>query len=133
MAELRLSFPDHVLRLTCTGRSRFEIDPDRLVQLLGNLVGNAVRYGAPGRPVQISVNGDDDLHLSVQNEGEPIPLEQQALLFDAMVRGQSERNAEGVGLGLFIVRAIAEAHGGEVTVQSSSDAGTCFSVRLASS
>jgi len=133
VAELRLSFPDHVLELTSTGRSRFEIDPDRLVQLLGNLVGNAVRYGAAGRPIQISVNGDDDLHLSVQNEGSPIPVEQQALLFDAMVRGQSERNAEGVGLGLFIVRAIAEAHGGEVTVQSSSEDGTCFSVRLASS
>jgi len=131
--EMRLGFPEHVLRLTCTGRSHFEIDPDRLVQLLGNLVGNAVRYGAPGRPIEISVNGDEDLHLSVQNEGSPIPLEQQALLFDAMVRGQSERNAEGVGLGLFIVRAIAEAHGGEVTVQSSSDTGTCFSVRLASS
>jgi sigma-B regulation protein RsbU (phosphoserine phosphatase) len=131
VAELRLSFPDRTLHMSVAGHSEFEVDPDRLLQLLGNLVGNAVYHGAPDRSIRISLNVDDHLHVSVQNEGSAIPVEQQALLFEAMVRGQSARKVEGVGLGLFIVRAIAQAHGGEVTVSSSAETGTCFTARLA--
>jgi sigma-B regulation protein RsbU (phosphoserine phosphatase) len=70
------------------------------------------------------------VEISVHNDGVPIPLQQQAGLFEPMVRGAGGKGSRGVGLGLFIVREIARAHGGEVSVRSSPEDGTTFTARI---
>jgi signal transduction histidine kinase len=127
-----------------------EWDPDRLSQIVTNLVNNALQYGAPGSPVIVKVRcserksqpGDGDVWLSVHNSGPPIPGELLDVIFDPFRRGdwtakceRSERTPRasakcGLGLGLFIVDHIARAHDGEITVASSAELGTTFTVRL---
>lgn len=118
--ELALSVPGRTLQHSQTGDGMCSVDPDRLAQLVGNLVGNACTHGAPETPILVSTEGAADLiHISVSNEGSPIPPEQQARIFEPMVRGAtSDSAARSVGLGLYIVRAIATAHGGHVSVSS---------------
>lgn len=124
--ELSLAFPGRTLLHRRIGEGDVEADPDRLAQLLGNLVGNAMTYGAPGGEVTVSSGSTGDLaRLSVHNCGTPIPPDMLRTMFEPMVRGDSvENSTRSVGLGLFIVRAIATAHGGDVTVTSSASAGT---------
>jgi sigma-B regulation protein RsbU (phosphoserine phosphatase) len=132
VSELSLAFPERALRHEASGRAIVQADPDRLVQVLGNLVGNAVSYGAPDRPITITTSGQDGLvQLSVHNEGPPIPPHLLPRLFEPMVRGD-EQNAggRGVGLGLYIVREIARAHGGTVHARSAEGEGTRFVVGL---
>jgi sigma-B regulation protein RsbU (phosphoserine phosphatase) len=130
--ELRLSFPnlDHSPPATPLG-SAF-LDADRIHQLLGNLVANAATYGAPGKPVRLNCEiSAGELVFSIRNEGEPIPEGMFAAMFEPMIRGeQSQSEQRGVGLGLYIVRAIAEGHAGTVDVTSSAEDGTYFLVRV---
>jgi len=130
--ELRLSFPDVAPDLPGVSLGSAYVDADRLHQLLGNLVANAVMYGAPGKPVRLKcVVTDGDVILSVHNQGAPIPEAMFAAMFEPMIRGQvHQADQRGVGLGLYIVRAIAQAHEGTVDVTSSAADGTCFSVRI---
>lgn len=130
--ELRLSFsnvafdhPDTLFGSAC-------IDGDRIHQLIGNLVANAATYGAPGRPVRLTCDvSAGELIFSVHNEGEPIAQTMFAAIFEPMIRGQQTLPEQrGVGLGLYIVRAIAQGHHGTVDVTSSAENGTCFSVRI---
>ncbi len=108
-------------------------DPDRVAQLLSNLVGNAVEHRAPGTPVLIDVDGADPAQvvLRVANEG-VIPEPLRPVIFEpfrsrhAMRRGRSS----GLGLGLFISRQIVSAHGGVIEVTSEEGRGTVFTVRL---
>lgn len=104
-------------------------DADRVAQLVGNLVANALAYGEPGAPVTVTTRiAPPHFSVSVHNRGAPIPLDAQARMFEPMVRGASETGAtRSVGLGLFIVSEIAKAHGGHVEVASSAGAGTTFS------
>lgn len=130
--ELRLSFPN--VELVCPDHpsGSAHIDADRIHQLLGNLVANGATYGAPGKAVRIKcVVTASELILCVHNEGDAIPQAIMAAMFDPMFRGPAHQTASrGVGLGLYIVRAIAEAHSGIVDATSSTENGTCFSVRL---
>lgn len=128
--ELRLSFADVTLRHVRLGEGRVAFDHDRLCQLIGNLVGNAVAYGHPGAPVTVTAHiGVASASVSVHNLGMPITHAHISQLFEPRVRGYSQNVAlRSVGLGLFIVRQIARAHHGEVTVHSSWRAGTTFSV-----
>ncbi|MGE8391666.1 MAG: ATP-binding protein [Pseudomonas sp.] len=130
LEELRLVFPDHRLVHQVVGDGEFIADSDRLYQLVGNLVANAMAYGATGSEVIVSSRFEDErVVLAVHNRGTPIPPELLENLFEPMIRG-SHDNAElrSVGLGLFIVREIVHAHGGEVVVNSSKKAGTTFTV-----
>jgi len=68
----------------------------------------------------------DRFEISVHNFGDPIPPQQQASLFQPLVRGTEGGAVRSVGLGLYIVSEIAKAHGGEVTVRSTEDEGTTF-------
>ncbi|MEJ7930825.1 PAS domain-containing sensor histidine kinase [Ramlibacter sp. AN1015] len=128
--ELRLAFLGRTLRHVQEGAGDVQADPDRIVQLLGNLVGNAMAYGRPDAPVTVrSLCARDRFILQVHNEGEPIPEELRARLFEPLSRGHSDASAtRSVGLGLYIVSEIARAHGGQVQVESSAAAGTTFSV-----
>ena len=125
--------PTRPLRLTAEGRTVARVDPDRAVQVLGNLISNAIRYSPEGTPVAVALQeAADGVELSVHNLGAPIPPEMLPRLFDAFQRGvpdESGRSA-GLGLGLYIVQQIVEAHGGAVTVQSESETGTTFRVRF---
>jgi signal transduction histidine kinase len=130
--ELRLSFSNVELALPDHPLGPAYLDADRIHQLLGNLVANAATYGAPGKPIQLACAiTAGELRLSVHNQGEAIPEAMFAAMFEPMIQGQGGPGAQrGVGLGLYIVRAIAEGHGGTVEVTSSVESGTCFAVRV---
>ncbi|WNG57511.1 PAS domain S-box protein [Archangium gephyra] len=130
--ELQAAHPQCQLLLEARGETRGEWDPERLIQLLGNLLSNALTHGAEGAPIQVRVNGEDaQVVLEVANQGIPIPPELLPRIFEPFTRASREGNAlKGVGLGLFIVYEIVAAHGGHIDVSSSAEAGTVFRVRL---
>lgn len=126
--ELTPTAGDRLLRHRQSGDGTCEVDVHRLSQLIGNLVANALTYGAPSTPVTIkSVVETDSFRVEVHNEGPPIPSEAQESLFLPMTRAAGASNpSRSIGLGLFIVRMIAEGHGGTVSVRSSEAEGTTF-------
>ena len=126
--ELRLAYPHANLLHLCLGQGRVAFDPDRFCQLIGNLVSNALAYGNSQAPVTVTSQvGVDRASIVVHNQGTPIVQEHLNDLFEPMIRGHGCNLAQrSVGLGLFIVRQIARAHQGEVTVQSSWRDGTAF-------
>jgi len=108
-------------------------DADRVLQIVSNLVGNAVRHGAVDSPIRIVIDGAraDAVVLSVHNSGPPIPDELRAELFEPFRRSDGrDRERPGLGLGLYITRQLVLAHGGSVSFESSSEAGTCFLVTM---
>lgn len=128
--ELRVAYPDRELRHVRTGNARCNGDAGRVVQLVGNLVSNAIAYGQHGKPVTVTTTGSEPCTLAVHNEGPAIPEPLQAALFEPMTRGTTTTSARSVGLGLYIVREIVRAHDGEIAVHSSDDDGTTFTVTL---
>jgi len=104
-------------------------DPDRLSQLVQNLLNNAVEHGAPRAPVLVETRRDGDtLLLEVTSQGPVIPASQLEGLFEPF-RRRASGATRNLGLGLFIVREIARAHGGSVAARSAAE-GTTFTVRL---
>lgn len=109
-------------------------DPDRLAQVVSNLVGNAVQHGAKDEPIRVEVDGTEapTVRLRVHSVG-TVPAETIPVLFEPLARIAARDHPAvrrtGLGLGLFIVREIARAHGGEVGVQSK-DERTTFEVTL---
>jgi signal transduction histidine kinase len=107
-------------------------DPERLAQAVGNLVGNALQHGEPGRPVTVRIAEEEGrAALSVHNHGPPIPPEVLASIFEPFQRGLNPGALDGsIGLGLYIVRQVARAHGGEVRARSVEGEGTTFTLEL---
>jgi phosphoserine phosphatase RsbU/P len=131
--ELSTAFPERKIVHERSGPGACRADTDRIVQALGNLVANAVNYGTPDVPIQVRTEGSaQEFLISVHNEGEPIREDLRNTLFEPMVRGAAA-GTQGVGLGLFIVREVAKAHGGSVTLTSSAGEGTTFTMRLPAS
>ncbi|HEY5933419.1 MAG TPA: HAMP domain-containing sensor histidine kinase, partial [Kofleriaceae bacterium] len=126
--ELRFLRPGSTIVHVREGVGSCSADPARLSQLLGNLVSNAVAYGDPAVPITVTSVIGPPCAISVHNAGSPIPKELQPQLFEPMTRGDHGHKGRSVGLGLFIVREIMRAHGGEATV-TSTDAGTTITVR----
>jgi sigma-B regulation protein RsbU (phosphoserine phosphatase) len=128
--EVRLAFPDQEILHRAVGPGRCTADADRLAQLIGNLVSNAATYGRANAPITVtSMIDSGTATLTVHNEGAPIPPEILRSLFEPMVRGvPGSSHIRSVGLGLFIVREIAKAHGGRIEVRSSLDDGTVFTL-----
>jgi signal transduction histidine kinase len=129
MEQLRGAHPDRAIELVATGHHDGQFDARRVQQLLRNLVSNALLYGTPSEPVRVMLRGDDDtaVHLVVVNSGRIIEFEAGVEMFDALKRGTDQ--GDGLGLGLFIVSAITEAPGGDVSYRSD-DGTTTFEVRL---
>lgn len=100
-------------------------DPDRLVQVLVNLLANASKFGPMGTPITLSVKrAHDSLTLVVQDSGPGLPAGRFADLFNRFVTGDQPRGAQyGVGLGLSVVKAIVEAHGGQVGAENRVEGG----------
>lgn len=130
MREVRTAHRDADFRLETSGNLVGEWDADRLAQVVSNLFGNAIHHGG-GTPVSITAQEEGDaVTLAVHNGGTPIPPEALPLIFEPFARGRAVSATGGIGLGLFIARAIVSAHGGEIDVTSSSEDGTTFTVRL---
>jgi len=128
MDELRLLYPRRVIRLDCDGPMTGSIDPDRVARAVGNLVNNALRYGDPDAPIDVSLRrASAGIVLEVHNQGTPIQPDLLPHLFEAFQRGP-DAGGEGLGLGLYIVKQIVDAHGGSITVRSTQAEGTTFSV-----
>jgi PAS domain S-box-containing protein len=131
--EVEIGHADRTVTLSLQGDLRGEWDADRLAQVVSNLTVNALKYSPPGSPVEVRLRGEGDkVALEVHNEGPPIPPETMGRIFHPMVRATAEYDKAGrsVGLGLFIVRRIVEAHGGEIEVTSEAEHGTLFRVLL---
>lgn len=130
---LRAVHPDRQIDLDVVGDCHGVWDGRRLQQLLGNLVLNAIKYGAPDAPVRVSVTADEaQVCLEVKNSGPAIERSTLGRIFDPLQRGpnQTERTADSsLGLGLYIAREIAKAHGGVIDARSD-ERETVFSVRL---
>lgn len=129
--ELRLTFPGRVVRHESHGAAAAYADADRIQQALGNLIANAVAYGHPASPISVVSRVDRQrVCLAVNNEGAPIAPELLESMFEPMVRGEATSAVRSVGLGLFIVRAIAQAHGGDVSATSDTLTGTTFAIEF---
>ena len=107
-------------------------DPHRLLQMLTNLIDNAIKFNRQGGTVSISYESQTGDRISVEDTGEGIPAHHLDRLFERFYRVDRARSRElgGTGLGLAIVKHLTRAHGGEVTVQSRFGEGTKFTVEL---
>ncbi|MBG0810540.1 response regulator [Methylosinus sp. H3A] len=120
---------DGALRLDFYGDMQGAWDVDRILQLLSNLVGNAVEHSPPGSEIVLHVDGAsaDWLRIDVCNEGRGVPGPLRDALFEPFTSGDRMR---GLGLGLFICRQIVLAHGGTIEYESDDDHGTRFRILL---
>lgn len=116
------------------GDTRGAWDAGRVSQLLQNLIGNALQHGLNKRDVTMTLTGEPDtVRLTVHNYGAPIPEEAIGTIFDPLVRSADEQLGQpstSLGLGLFIVKEVVDAHGGTIEVSSSEADGTLFTVVL---
>ncbi len=122
-------------RLTVTLPERgvdFSADPIRLVQVLTNLLSNAAKYTAEGGHISLVAEREQtDLCITVRDTGMGIPAEMLPHIFDPFVQVAGDRRQEGLGIGLMLVRALVEMHGGTITAWSEGvGKGSQFVIRL---
>ena len=117
-------------RLTATSDATVLADRQRLTQAVMNLAQNAVQHTAPGARIDLGIRTDEgDVRLSVRDTGDGIPASEQERIFERFARARaSMRRSEGAGLGLAIVRSVAEGHGGRVELVSAPGEGATFTV-----
>jgi signal transduction histidine kinase len=135
LEQLRASHPSREIELQVAGDAKGVWDPHRLHQLLGNLVLNALKYGARDAPVRVAIVGlPTEVEFRVHNRGTMIKASTLSYIFEPLVRGSKEANGvsgnEGsLGLGLYIAHQISIAHGGNINARSD-ELETVFTVRL---
>lgn len=134
VAELDAQHPGRIVSSLAAEDPLGEWDPDRMAQVVENLVVNALKYGIEGGTVTITTTSDDSsLVLSVHNRGLPIPAGKTDIIFEPLQRATDEyplASGRSIGMGLFIVKHIVNAHGGSVHVESTEEGGTTFAVAL---
>ena len=136
IAEACAGQPESDPRLEVDGDTVGTWDRGRIDQLLQNLIGNALQHGIAGQEIFIKVSGEQDhVQLIVHNLGDPISEDAIGSIFDPLVRSVSEGvtpsgPSTSLGLGLFIVKEVVNAHGGSITVTSNVGDGTTFTVVL---
>ena len=131
VAELSSAHPSRRLRHVAVGDGTSFADEDRLIQALGNLISNALTYGLPDAEVLVTSSDEEPgIRFDVHNDGPAIDAALRPTLFEPMTRGETAGNIRSVGLGLYIVREIAHAHGGHVDCVSSEKDGTTFTVTV---
>jgi len=108
-----------------------EGDPDLLLLAIHNLLDNAVKFTAPGDMIEVRAFDDgSNIVIEIADTGPGIPGAEIERVWEELYRGEQTRSVPGSGLGLPLVRAIIEKHGGNVGLRSRPDQGTVFSVRL---
>lgn len=120
------------ISVTLRGNLEGEWDAGRLAQAVSNLLGNAIAHGALDEPISIEASGDDRdrVTFSIANSG-AIPSSARARLFDPFRAGEARQKPDGgLGLGLYIVKQIAAAHGGGIELDASDPARTRFVLSL---
>jgi len=131
--DARATAPDRAITAAADGPVTVRGDADRLRQVLANLLGNALAHTPAGSPVDVGVSTDaTDARVEVRDHGPGLPVDDPAVLFERFWRAEAgrERARGGAGLGLAIVAAIAEAHGGRVTASDAPGGGASFVVSL---
>jgi signal transduction histidine kinase len=132
VVERQAAFPNRRLDLLSTGDLTGIWDEDRLAQVASNLIGNALHHGDASVAVEVRLDGadPDSVRLTVVNGG-AIPASVLPTIFDPFRGGQQRSSrSEGLGLGLYIVKQIVEAHAGDVRICSAESGRTCFQVML---
>ena len=130
VSELGVLYTAAEFDLRFAGDLRGRWDPERVSQVLSNLIGNAVEHGAAATPVTVDVGGDaGTVRVAIHNHGTPIPESLVRRIFDPMKTPQGG-SSKHLGLGLYIADRIVTAHGGRIDVESSASAGTTFTVHL---
>lgn len=132
--QLRVAHPEAQIELSTTGEVHGAWDEHRLAQLLCNLIINALKYGNRDTPVRVALDGRaTEVVFEVRNQGPQIAPPFLSQIFDPLKRGTEHEASSGrdgsLGLGLYISRGIATAHGGDISVKSD-EGETVFTVRL---
>jgi signal transduction histidine kinase len=110
------------------------VDTVRTRQAVANLIDNAIKYTPDGGAVHLRAYRENgDALLEVRDSGPGVPEAEQPRIWERLYRGDQSRSQSGLGLGLSLVRAIVEAHGGKVTVRNAPDRGAIFELRLPAS
>ncbi|HSX85777.1 MAG TPA: sensor histidine kinase [Cellvibrio sp.] len=132
--EFRISNPERTIRNDVQGDCRGCWDAGRVSRVYQNLISNALQYGFPDQDILVSSRRDGaDVVFSVNNRGVPIPKDDHERIFEILQRAPQTNVSEvheNMGLGLYIARDIVTAHHGAISVNSTPDAGTTFTVRL---
>ena len=120
------------IQMRTSGNLTGQGDPDRLAQVMSNLLGNALQHGAGDRPVLLELDGSmaDRIIIRITNGGVIDESDLEGIFRPFHSRRAMSAPGSGLGLGLYIVKMFIENHGGTVGVQSSSTSGTSFEVRL---
>lgn len=134
LAQIQVAHPGQRLELVVHGPTDGVWDGTCVQRLVGNLVVNAIKYGSPDTPVRIVVTGSkDDVNIEVRNHGVPLDADALRDMFEPLRRGLHATDPNdwdgSLGLGLYIAREIAKAHGGDIDARSEQGE-TVFSVRL---
>jgi signal transduction histidine kinase len=128
----RIYAPEHILLCEVPPQqTRVEADQDKIVQVLTNLVNNAIKYSPVGTTVSVSAGSDDGTAwIKVADQGFGIDPQDIPYLFQqySRLREATERRIRGTGLGLYLTKHLVEAHGGQITVESELGQGSTFTV-----
>jgi signal transduction histidine kinase len=132
---ITIGLNDHgeVPRITFTTPAplRIQGDPDRIAQILSNLLDNAIRYSAPGAPISVALTVvGNEAQIRVTDRGVGVPEDERERIFAPFYRATRTREIPGTGLGLHISRRIAEQHHGRLWLDSSSESGSVFVLAL---
>jgi len=135
VAQASAFHPEHTILLDATGDLSGQWDAARIGQVFSNLIDNAIKHGSRDMPINVVLSGDSENAIAtVHNSGDPIPKDDISHVFEPLRRSPAssagERHDSGLGLGLYITQEIIQAHGGGVTVVSSMEEGTTFTVQL---
>ena len=132
--EMRDVGPRHELAIVRNDAVTISVDPDRIEQVLTNVIGNAIKYSPPGSTVEIESRRERSaVVVSVRDRGIGIPRDKQARIFERFYRahvGTPYEHASSLGVGLYLSREFINRHGGEMWFESREGAGSVFGFRL---
>ena len=132
--EIAALHPQRVVNFEATGEVRGQWDRARMTQAFSNVISNAVQHGLDQTPINVVVRGGaDDVEVTVQNRGPVIPTSELDKIFNPLHRIEGDKPVaprENLGLGLYITERIVTAHDGSISVESSEENGTTFTIHL---
>jgi PAS domain S-box-containing protein len=130
--DLKPALDNHPLTFSVPERCKVALfDPRLIQQAVTNLLSNAIKFSSPDSPIEFDlICGGNEALIRIQDHGIGIPPEDREHLFNVFYRAQNVDERPGVGLGLALVKHAAHLHGGSITVESTVDVGTTFTLKL---